>query len=138
MNPEELLRKALQPILERYQASLDHVEDLEIDYEGPRITVKLKPTWANTLYIDASPDGVELVAALPAPKDLDEAEAEATAEDIIEDQDWTATIEEYDTAYNPETGELILTIEARLLQHLPTAQDLQQLLQQLRRELEEQ
>ena len=130
----EKLAKALQPILTMYEADVDQVEELSLDFEGPRITVKLKPGWARSLYVDSSPDGVELVAALEAPRGLDQAEAEAVLESLIEEAEWYNSIEEYDIAYDPDRGEAVLTLYARLLQHLPGARELRRLAKQLAEE----
>ena len=126
-----LLEKALRPIAEALGASVDEIEDLEIDTYGPRIIIQLKPasTTVKTVFIDASPDGVEAVytAQLVAGKRKQQLE-EAVAE-IIETEDTYQAVEEYDVSYNPETGEVTITLTARIIPELPSIKDVEKLLE---------
>ncbi len=91
------------------------MEGLELDPYGPRIIVKLRPGWAEDVYIDASPDGVEAAVTLRAPRGLDPRVVEDEVGAVLEEEG----IGEYDVAYDPGEGLLNITLLARLLPELP-------------------
>ena len=119
-----LLEDALRPLLAVLDATVDEVDKLTIDPEGPRVIVEATPGWARRVTLDASPDGVELVAAIEVGRGMDPVEVENLVADAVEDADWAAGIEEYDVAYSPETGEAVVTLAARLPSHLPRGRQL--------------
>ncbi len=96
------------------------MEGLELDPYGPRIIVRLKPVWAEDVYIDASPDGVEAVMTLRAPRGLDPGVVEDEIGAVLEEEG----IGEYDVAYDPGEGLLSITLLARLLPELPPLRSL--------------
>ena len=130
---KHLLEKALARLLEHYEASLDNVKSLEIDFEGPRVIVRLEPEWAESLYLDASPDGVEATITLQLPENLDPETVEATVEELIENEPAFSQVTLYDVAYDPETGELNLTLYTATLNAQPTPQAIIRLVQSLTR-----
>jgi hypothetical protein len=114
-----LLEDALKPVLQLYRLRLREVSKVELDFDGPRILVKAAPGWARSLHLDASPDGVEVVIALSAPKGLDPGQVEARITRLLEESEAYASIEDYDIAYEPGQGELIVTLYSRLLRGQP-------------------
>jgi hypothetical protein len=128
VSTQDLCERILQQLRGKLLAPLGldagDVETLEIDPHGPRIIIEAKPSWAEAVTIDASPDGVEAALALRAPKGLDPARAEEQALAALEQQ--AAGLEDYDAAYDPEEGELLIELQARLITHLPNLRNLAQ------------
>ena len=126
-----LLEKALARLLEHYNTPIDGVVGLEVDFDGPRVIVQLEPGWAKSLYVDASPDGVEATITLALPEGLDPGTVEAAAEEMIENDQAFKSVAEYDVAYDPETGELNITLQTDTLNAQPTGQALNRLAERL-------
>ncbi len=122
-----LMERFLKPLVDRLGFSVESVESVEVDPEGPRIIVRAEGGEGfESLYLDLSPDGVELTVTLPAPKSLEGLE-EALA-DRIESDEELASIEEYDVGYDPEEGEVVVTLHARTINALPSIEKLRALL----------
>ncbi|ABM80887.1 hypothetical protein [Hyperthermus butylicus] len=126
-----LLEKALRPIAEALGASMDEIEDLEIDTYGPRIIIQFKPSSATvrTVFIDASPDGVEAVYTAQVATGKQKHQLEEAIAQIIETEDTYQAVEEYDVSYNPETGEVTITLTAKIIPELPSIRDVERLLE---------
>lgn len=127
----KLLEKALKPIVDVLGISVEDIESLEIDPYGPRIVLEARPARHSirSLFLDASPDGVETVATLEAPKRLSKNRLEEALAGLIEESPETQSVEEYDVSYEPEEGEVTVTLHARLLAELPGVEELRKLLQ---------
>lgn len=117
------LTQALRQLLDPLGLSPEHIRSASIDPHGPRIILDLEPPWANGVSIDASPDGVEAVVAIPAPRGLDPEEAEEAALQALEEAGITG-VDEYDAAYDPQEGELVIEIHASLITHIPRLPEL--------------
>ncbi|ALL00970.1 hypothetical protein Pyrde_0922 [Pyrodictium delaneyi] len=133
----KLLEKALRPIVDVLGISIEDIESLEIDPYGPRIVLEAKPSkhGARSLFLDASPDGVETVVTLEAPRGLDKNELEGTLAELIEESPETQSVEEYDVSYDPEEGEVTITLHARLLAELPSIKEVHKLLEETLQQL---
>ncbi|KSW12435.1 hypothetical protein CF15_06835 [Pyrodictium occultum] len=127
-----LLEKALKPIVEALGIDINDVENLEIDPYGPRVVLEARPRRGRTrsVFLDASPDGVELVASLEAPRGLDPRELEERLAELLEESPETQGVEEYDVDYDPEAGEARITLHARLVAELPGVGELERLLEE--------
>ena len=115
-----LLGKALSDLLEHYNVPLESLVSLEIDFYGPRVIVGLKPEWADALYLDVSPDGVEATVTLRLAENLDRETVEAAAAEFIESDESFSHVADYDVVYDSETGELSLTLHTDTLSAQPT------------------
>jgi hypothetical protein len=116
----KLLENALKPIIEPLGASIDSVESFEIDPYGPRIVLQLSPgNGVVSIFIDASPDGVEAVYTLRVDKGLDKQSFEEELSTLIEESEEFRGVEEYDVTYTPEEGEVTITLRARMIAELP-------------------
>ncbi|BEP18329.1 hypothetical protein PYJP_16810 [Pyrofollis japonicus] len=117
----KLLENALKPIIEPLGASIDSVESFEIDPYGPRIVVQLSPgNGVVSIFIDASPDGVEAVYSLRVDKGLDKQGFEEELSTLIEESEEFRGVEEYDVTYASEEGEVTITLRARMIAELPS------------------
>ena len=110
----------LKPIVDRLEAPIQSVRVAEIDAEGPRIILRLAETdKVQEVYLDISPDGVELTLSIKAPKNMDKQIVEDAIAEYIEESEAFGAVEEYDVAYNPVDGSIVLTLIAKLLVELP-------------------
>jgi hypothetical protein len=127
-----LLEKALKPIVEVLGARVEDVADLEIDAYGPRVIVQVKPQdpLVESVFIDASPDGVEAVYTLRLQRGMNRGEVEDRVAAGIEESDSMQAVQEYDVAYEPESGELTITLHVKLLPELPSLKDVRRIIEE--------
>ncbi len=126
-----LMRGFLGPLAERLGFSIESVEDVSVDPEGPRITVRCGPgPGYEALYLDLSPDGVELTVTMPAPKGLDPEDVDARLGLRIEEGEEFEGVEEYDVAYDPEEGEVVVTLHARTINGLPRVETIRRVVEE--------
>lgn len=124
----KLVEKALRPLIEPLGARIEHLENIEIDPYGPRIVIQLSSLGnVETVFIDASPDGVEAVYTIRIEKGLNKNRVEEEISNTIEYSEELQGIEEYDVAYDPDEGELTITLRARMIAELPTIQELRRI-----------
>ncbi len=117
----KLVEKALRPIIEPLGAKTTMVEDIEIDPYGPRIVIQLAPgPGIESVFIDASPDGVEAVYTIRVDKGLDKRAVEEEIAASIESSDEFQGVDEYDIAYDAEEGEITITLKAKMIAELPS------------------
>ncbi len=117
----KLVEKALRPIIEPLGAKITTVEDIEIDPYGPRIVIQLSPgSGIESVFIDASPDGVEAVYTIRVDKGLDKRVVEEEIAASIESSKEFQGVDEYDVAYDAEEGEITITLKARIIAELPS------------------
>ncbi len=122
----KLMERFLKPLADRIGFTIESVESVEVDPEGPRIILRASSGEGyESLYLDISPDGVELTVSFPAPKGLEGLE-DVLAEGIEGDEE-LSSIEEYDVSYDPEEGEVIVTLHARTVNALPGLEKLRAL-----------
>ena len=120
-----ILEKAIRPLVEPLGASIYSVESLEIDPYGPRIVIQLSPgEGVETVFVDASPDGVEAVYTIRVEKGLDKHRFEEELASLIEESEELQSVEEYDLAYDPEAGEVTITLRARMIPELPSIKEI--------------
>ena len=117
----KLVEKALRPIIEPLGAKTTMVEDIEIDPYGPRIVLQLSPgSGIESVFIDASPDGVEAVYTMQVDKGLDKRAVEEEIAATIESSEEFQGVNEYDVAYDAEEGGVTITLKARMIAELPS------------------
>ncbi len=111
----------LNDILEKYGLQVSDLEKLILDSYGPRIMLYAKPTWCNSLYLDMSPDGIELnvTFALELCSNTLIDKIEKVVDEFIESNEIFEPIEEYDVTCDSSTNEITLTFHTRLLNHQP-------------------
>ncbi|WP_048192019.1 hypothetical protein [Pyrolobus fumarii] len=132
----KLMERFLSPLSQKLGFSIDTIESVEVDPEGPRIVVQAGGGEDyERLYVDISPDGVELTVTIPAPKGLDPDEVDAILGLRIEEGEEFEGIEEYDVAYDPEEGELTVTLHARTVNGLPNVQTIRRVAGEVLEEL---
>jgi len=117
----KLVEKALRSVIEPLGAKTTMVEDIEIDPYGPRIVIQLAPgPGIESVFIDASPDGVEAVYTMRVDKGLDKRVVEEEVSATIESSEEFQGVDEYDVAYDAEEGEITITLRARMIAELPS------------------
>ena len=117
----KLVEKALRPIIEPLGAKTTMVEDIEIDPYGPRIVIQLSPgSGVESVFVDASPDGVEAVYTIRVEKGLDIRAVEEEIAATIESSEEFQGVDEYDVAYDAEEGEITITLRAKIIAELPS------------------
>ena len=117
----KLVEKALRPIIEPLGAKTTMVEDIEIDPYGPRIVIQLSPgPGVESVFVDASPDGVEAVYTIRVEKGLDIRAVEEEIATTIESSEEFQGVDEYDVAYDAEEGEITITLRAKIIAELPS------------------
>ncbi len=132
----ELMRRFLSPFVEKLGVDVDTVEDVSVDLEGPRIVVRCGAgSDYESLYIDVSPDGVELVVSIPAPKGLGVEDVDAAVGLRIEEGEEFENVEEYDVSYDPEEGVVTVTLHARTVNALPHVQTIRRVVEEAVEEL---
>ncbi len=116
-----LVENMLDDILEKYGLQVSDIEKLTLDSYGPRIMLYAKPTWCNSLYLDMSPDGVELnvTFALELCNSIPTDKIEEVIDEFIETNEIFKLIEEYDVICDSSANEITLTFHTRLLNHQP-------------------
>ncbi len=128
----KLMEEFLRPLSEKLGFDIESVEEVRVDPEGPRITVRCGPgPGYESLYLDLSPDGVELTVTLPAPKGLDPEDVDARLGVRIEEGEEFEQVEEYDVAYDPEEGEVTVTLHARTVNALPRVDTLRRVVEEV-------
>ncbi len=127
-----LMERFLSPLAEKLGFDVGSVEEVSFDPEGPRVGVRCGPTPDyESLTVDVSPDGVEMVASFPAPKGLSVEDVDAALGVRIEEGEEFEQIEEYDVAYDPEEGEVVVTLHARTVNALPSVQTLRRVVEEV-------
>ncbi len=117
----KLVEKALRPIIEPLGAKITTVEDIEIDPYGPRIVIQLSPgSGIESVFIDASPDGVEAVYTIRVDKGLDKRVVEEEIAASIESSEEFQGVDEYDVTYDAGEGEITITLKVRMIAELPS------------------
>ncbi len=117
----KLVEKTLRPIIEPLGAKITMVENIEIDPYGPRIVIQLSPgPGVESVFVDASPDGVEAVYTIRVDKGLDKRAVEDEVSSTIESSEEFQGVDEYDVAYDAEEGEITITLKARMIAELPS------------------
>jgi hypothetical protein len=111
----------LDDVLEKYELQVGDIEKLILDSYGPRIVLYAKPTWCKSLYLDMSPDGVELnvTFTLELCSSIPMDKIEEVVGEFIETNEVFEPIEEYDVICDSSTNEITLTFHTRLLNHQP-------------------
>ena len=127
-----LMEGFLKPLVERLGFSIESVEEVKVDPEGPRIMVRCGPgPGYESLYLDISPDGVELTVTMPAPKGLDPEDVDARLGLRIEEGEEFEQVEEYDVAYDREEGEVTVTLHARTVNALPRVDTIRRVVEEV-------
>lgn len=111
----------LDDILEKYELQVGDIEKLILDSYGPRFVLYATPAWCKSLYLDMSPDGVELnvtfTLELCSSASIDK--IEEAVDEFIETNEVFEAIDEYDVACDSSTNEITLTLRTRLFNHQP-------------------
>ena len=127
-----LMEGFLKPLVEKLGFSIESVEEVRVDPEGPRITVRCGPgPGYESLYLDISPDGVELTVTMPAPKGLDPEDVDARLGLRVEEGEEFEQVEEYDIAYDQEEGEVTVTLHARTVNALPRVDTIRRVVEEV-------
>ncbi len=117
--------RALHPVAEKLGLDLSRLQLLEVDPEGPRVLMRLGG-WGRfrEVYVDMSPDGVEMVATIEARKGVEKERYEDAIAEVIEESEQFQGVEEYDISYSPDEGVVTLTLVARMVAELPSLREI--------------